>query len=277
MKVDSHQHFWRYDPVEYPWIGPDLDILKRDFLPLDLEPILQSENFDGCLAVQARQTHAETEWLLELADRYSFVKGVVGWLPLQDPQFESILDSYRNRPRLVGLRHVIQAEADDAFILRDDFNRGIAQLENTGLVYDILIFERHLGATLEFVDRHPNQRFVVDHIAKPVIRRDAFAAQWRRNLIELGRREHVSCKLSGVVTEVRDETWDDALLAPYFETALEAFGSERLLFGSDWPVCLLRADYSQCVRSVENALQSLSRDEQSAIWGDNAERVYGLR
>lgn len=277
MKVDSHQHFWRYDPVEYPWIGPDLDILKRDFLPLDLEPILQSENFDGCLAVQARQTHAETEWLLELADRYSFVKGVVGWLPLQDPQLESILDSYRNRPRLVGLRHVIQAEADDAFILRDDFNRGIAQLENTGLVYDILIFERHLGATLEFVDRHPNQRFVVDHIAKPVIRRDAFAAQWRRNLIELGRREHVSCKLSGVVTEVRDETWDDALLAPYFETALEAFGSERLLFGSDWPVCLLRADYSQCVRSVENALQSLSRDEQSAIWGDNAERVYGLR
>lgn len=277
MKVDSHQHFWRYDPVEYPWIGPDLDILKRDFLPLDLEPILQSENFDGCLAVQARQTHAETEWLLELADRYSFVKGVVGWLPLQDPQFESILDSYRNRPSLVGLRHVIQAEADDAFILRDDFNRGIAQLENTGLVYDILIFERHLGATLEFVDRHPNQRFVVDHIAKPVIRRDAFAAQWRRDLIELGRREHVSCKLSGVVTEVRDETWDDALLAPYFETALEAFGSERLLFGSDWPVCLLRADYSHWVRSVENALQSLSRDEQSAIWGDNAERVYGLR
>lgn len=277
MKVDSHQHFWRYDPVEYPWIGPDLDILKRDFLPSDLEPILQSENFDGCLAVQARQTHAETEWLLELADRYSFVKGVVGWLPLQDPQFESILDSYRNRPSLVGLRHVIQAEADDAFILRDDFNRGIAQLENTGLVYDILIFERHLGATLEFVDRHPNQRFVVDHIAKPVIRRDAFAAQWRRNLIELGRREHVSCKLSGVVTEVRDETWDDALLAPYFETALEAFGSERLLFGSDWPVCLLRADYSHWVRSVENALQSLSRDEQSAIWGDNAERVYGLR
>lgn len=277
MKVDSHQHFWRYDPVEYPWIGPDLDILKRDFLPSDLEPILQSENFDGCLAVQARQTHAETEWLLELADRYSFVKGVVGWLPLQDPQFESILDSYRNRPSLVGLRHVIQAEADDAFILRDDFNRGIAQLENTGLVYDILIFERHLGATLEFVDRHPNQRFVVDHIAKPVIRRDAFAAQWRRDLIELGRREHVSCKLSGVVTEVRDETWDDALLAPYFETALEAFGSERLLFGSDWPVCLLRADYSHWVRSVENALQSLSRDEQSAIWGDNAERVYGLR
>jgi len=276
MRIDSHQHFWKYDPIEYGWIGPDQSVLKRHYLPDDLEPLLASQRIDGCVAVQARQNLEETDWLLELADQSDLVKGVVGWLPIQDSDFERVLEAYRDRSRLVGLRHVIQAEPDDAFILRPDFNEGISRLENTGLVYDILIFEKHLPPAIEFVDRHPNQQFVLDHIAKPVIRSERFDKKWRQNLIELGRRENVACKLSGMVTEVRDDDWDEALLAPYFDTALEAFGPERLMFGSDWPVCLLRSDYPKWVRCVERVTDSLSKDEQAAIWGGNAQRLYKL-
>ena len=276
MRIDSHQHFWKYDPIEYAWIGPDHSVLKRHYLPDDLEPLLDSKRIDGCIAVQARQTVAETDWLLELASENDIVRGVVGWLPIQAPDFERILESYRDREGLVGLRHVIQGEPDDAFILRSDFNDGIKLLEDTGLIYDILIFERHLPATIEFVDRHPNQQFVLDHIAKPVIKSDRFDENWRLNIIELARRENVACKLSGMVTEVRDNDWNDALLAPYFETALNAFGPERLLFGSDWPVCLLRSEYSQWVECLERALSAFSADEQAAIWGRNAQRLYGI-
>lgn len=276
MRIDSHQHFWKYDPIEYGWIGPDQSVLKRHYLPDDLEPLLASQRIDGCVAVQARQNLEETDWLLELAHQSDFVKGVVGWLPIQDSDFEGALEAYRDRTRLVGLRHVIQAEPDDAFILRPDFNEGISRLENTGLIYDILIFEKHLPPAIEFVDRHPNQQFVLDHIAKPVIRSERFDEKWRQNLMELGRRENVACKLSGMVTEVRDDDWDEALLAPYFDAAMEAFGPERLMFGSDWPVCLLRSDYSKWVRCVERFTDSLSRDEQAAIWGENAQRLYKL-
>lgn len=276
MKIDSHQHFWRYDATDYPWIGPKHLAIKRDFFPADLEPLLQNAGIDGCIAVQARQTLEETNWLLELAAKNTFIKGVVGWLPLSDPQINQTLERYANQPNLVGIRHIIHDEPDDQFILRADFNEGISQLTSRDLVYDILIFEKHLPQTIEFVDRHPNLNFVVDHIAKPKIRREIFDKEWQTNLTELARRANVSCKLSGMVTEVDGPVWDRQLLAPYFETALEVFGSDRLLFGSDWPVCLLKTDYPTWIDTVATALNALSKDEQAAIWGKNAQRIYKL-
>ena len=276
MKIDSHQHFWKYDPIDYPWIGPEHLPIKRDFFPSDLELILQNTGIEGCIAVQARQTPEETNWLLELAAKNTFIKGVVGWLPLCDPQINQTLERYANQPNLVGLRHIVHDEPDDQFILRADFNEGISQLASQNLVYDILIFEKHLPQTIEFVDRHPNLQFVVDHIAKPKIRPETFDEEWQTNLTKLARRENVSCKLSGMTTEVHSPVWDWQLLAPYFETAIEAFGPDRLLFGSDWPVCLLKTDYPTWIDIVAATLTQLSKDEQAAIWGQNAQRIYKL-
>ncbi|MDG2255732.1 MAG: amidohydrolase family protein [Opitutaceae bacterium] len=276
MKIDSHQHFWKYDANDYPWIGAEHLVIKRDFFPGDLKPILKASNIVGCIAVQARQTLKETNWLIELAEQNAFIKGVVGWLPLCDLQIDQTLEQYADRSHLVGVRHIIHDEPDDQFILRADFNEGISRLAPHDLVYDILIFEKHLSATIEFVDRHPNIQFVVDHIAKPKIHPDTFDQNWKTNLIELARRENVSCKLSGMVTEAPDFVWDQQLLTPYFETALEAFGPNRLLFGSDWPVSLLGTDYGKWIDAVNSALNELSLDEQAAIWGKNAQRIYKL-
>ena len=276
MKIDSHQHFWTYDPIQFPWIGPEHTTIKRHFYPEDLRPLLQASGIDGCIAVQARQSIKETDWLLELTEQNDFIRGVIGWLPMSEPTLEDYLDRYSSCKRLVGLRHIVHDEPDDAFILRPDFNDGIKRLADQDLAYDILIFEKHLPATIEFVDRHPNQVFVVDHIAKPVIKEAAFDTTWRTNLIELARRENVSCKLSGMVTEVRDERWTPELLRPYFETVLEAFGPNRLLFGSDWPVCLLRTQYAHWIEVVRNYAHQLSSDEQASLWGANAIRIYGV-
>lgn len=276
MKIDSHQHFWKYNANDYPWIGTEHLVLKRDFFPGNLEPILKASDIFGCIAVQARQTLEETNWLIELAEQNAFIKGVVGWLPLCELQIDQTLEQYADRSHLVGVRHIIHDEPDDQFILRADFNEGISRLAPNDLVYDILIFEKHLSATIEFVDRHPNIQFVVDHIAKPKIHPDTFDQNWKTNLIELALRENVSCKLSGMVTEAPDFVWDQQLLTPYFETALEAFGPNRLLFGSDWPVSLLGTDYGKWIDAVNSALNELSLDEQAAIWGKNAQRIYKL-
>lgn len=277
MKIDSHQHFWRYQESEFPWIGSEHLALKRDFLPADLQLILQENQIDGSIAVQACQTLAETDWLLALAEQNPFIRGVIGWLPLCDPNVESLIEQYAAHSKLVGIRHVVHDEPDDQFILRADFNEGIGRLASRDLVYDILIFEKHLPATIAFVDRHPNLQFVVDHIAKPKIRAGNFDQEWGTNLLELSRRPNVACKLSGMVTEVAAPQWDRQLLAPYFDTALEAFGPERLLFGSDWPVCLLRSDYANWVHTVQAAIDELSEREQSLIWGENAARIYTLK
>ena len=276
MKIDSHQHFWKYDANDYPWIGAEHLVIKRDFFPGNLKPILKASDIVGCIAVQARQTLEETNWLIELAEQNAFIKGVVGWLPLCDLQIDQTLEQYADRSHLVGVRHIIHDEPDDQFILRADFNEGISRLAPHDLVYDILIFEKHLSATIEFVDRHPNIQFVVDHIAKPKIHPDTFDQNWKTNLIELARRENVSCKLSGMVTEAPDFVWDQQLLTPYLETALEAFGPNRLLVGSDWPVSLLGTDYGKWIDTVNSALNELSLDEQAAIWGKNAQRIYKL-
>jgi L-fuconolactonase len=283
MRVDSHQHFWRYTPEDYPWIAPGWHVLQQDFLPDDLRPLLAAHQLDGAIAVQAQQTIAETRWLLDLAaDHPDVVKGVVGWVPLIESDVARALDelvALKTGAALKGIRHILQGEADDAYMLRDDFNRGVAQLRAYGLTYDILIFGRHLANAAAFADRHPDQVFVLDHIAKPEIRADgaaAFDRAWAGGLRELARRPHVMCKLSGVVTEARDAEWTRGMIAPYLETALEAFGPERILFGTDWPVCLLRCEYGTWVETVTSFISTLTPREQEAIMGGNAIRAYRL-
>lgn len=273
--IDSHHHFWRYTDAEYGWIPPEWSVIKRDFLPLDLQGEIAAAGIDGVVSVQARQTLAETDWLLDFASRHGFIRGVVGWVPLIEPAVETHLDRYATHPKLRALRHVLQAEADDAYLLRADFNRGISALTRHGLAYDILILERHLPDTIVFVDRHPDQVFVLDHIAKPKIARNEFEP-WARNIRELARRPNVSCKLSGMVTEAEVKTWTPAQLQPYFDVVLSAFGPSRLLFGSDWPVCLAGISYSGWKQTVDAALAALSVAERTAVFGDNAVRIYRL-
>lgn len=276
MRIDTHQHFWAINDADYVWMGEEHAPIRRDFLPDDLLPLLSATGIDGCVTVQARQMVEETQWLLELADRHAWIKAVVGWVPLVNGAGEPWVEQFARHPKLAGLRHVVHDEPDEDFILRDDFNAGIARLAHYGLVYDVLIFARHLPQTMMFADRHPNQPLVVDHIAKPCIRRDGFDHAWAAGIRELARREQVTCKVSGMVTEVRDPDWDAELLRPYFETVLEAFGPRRLMFGSDWPVCRLRAGYDQWVRTAEFLTNPLSPAEQHAFWGGNAARVYGF-
>ncbi len=273
--IDTHQHFWKFNPTEYGWIGPDQTVLRRDFLPPDLEPIIQSSGVTGVVSVQARQKLEETHWLLELAATCHFIKGVVGWVPLISEELPKILEELAPNPRLKGVRHVLHDEPDDDYMLRDDFNRGIAVLHRFNLVYDILIFERHLPQTIEFVDRHPRQIFVVDHIAKPRIAAGIFEP-WQKNIRELAARPNVYCKISGAVTEADHRSWRDADLRPYVDVVLECFSPQRLMFGTDWPVCLLASQYARWVKTVETMIGNLSDDERDAIWSGTAVKVYGL-
>lgn len=275
MVIDSHQHFWHYTPAEYDWISAEMAVIRRDFLPEHLLAEMRAAGVDGAVSVQARQTLAETEWLLDLARRYEPLRGVVGWVPLCDPQVEAVLERLTVTPALRGVRHVVQGEPDDEFLLRPDFNRGIATLRRFDLAYDILILERHLPATLRFVDRHPEQRFVVDHIAKPRIRAGQLEP-WASRLRDLARRPHVCCKLSGVVTEADPHAWTVAQIQPYLDTVLAAFGSERVLFGSDWPVCLVGCSYGRWSQIVRHAIGEFSAAEQAAVLGGNACRAYRL-
>ena len=275
MVIDSHHHFWRYNSVEYGWISEQMALLRRDYLPDDLEHEITAAGVDGAISVQARQSLAETDWLLNLADQHDFIKGVVGWAPLVSAGIRTDLERLANRKKLKAVRHVLQDEPDENYMLRDDFNRGVALLEEFGLVYDILIFERHLRQTIEFVDRHPAQIFVLDHIAKPRIR-DAIISPWRENLKELARRSNVFCKLSGLVTEADHQSWTAEQLRPYMDAALEAFGTERLMFGSDWPVCLLACGYQRWSQIVSDWAASLTPAERGRVMGQTAIEAYNL-
>lgn len=273
MRIDSHQHFWRYDPVQYPWIPPGSP-LHADRLPADLAPLLAAAGMDGTVAVQARQTVEESRWLLALADASPLIKGVVGWVDLRSPTVDASLELLTAHPRFRGVRHVAQDEPDD-FFLGFDFRRGIARLADHGLTYDLLIFERQLPATIDLVRRFPNQPFALDHIAKPRIRTGALSP-WREQIGELARCPNVVCKVSGLVTEADHAGWKPADLRPYLDAVLTAFGPERLMYGSDWPVCLLAADYARQHEVTAAYFSGLSAAEQAAIFGGNAVRFYGL-
>jgi L-fuconolactonase len=273
--VDSHQHFWRYDAREYDWIDDDLAVIRCDFLPGDLALELARAGVDAVVSVQARQTLAETRWLLELAGENDFIAGVVGWVPLASPTVAETLAQLAANPRLCGVRHVLQGEADADFAARRDFNLGIAALRELGLAYDILIHERQLPGATALVDRHPDQVFVVDHAAKPRIR-DGALSPWRERIRELGRRPNVFCKLSGMVTEAVPRKWTRHSLEPYAETVLEAFGPSRVMFGSDWPVCLAACGYSQWLATVRELCDGLQAAERQSVLGGTARRAYGL-
>ncbi len=274
MTIDAHHHFWNYDPVEYDWIDESMRTIRRSFLPQDLKSAIDTAGIDGVVCVQARQTTEETDWLLELAGANDFIRGVVGWLPLASEDIEALLDRYAKNPKLKALRHVVQGEAD-GFLDGDSFNRGIQALQPHGLVYDVLIFERQLKEAIRFVDRHPEQAFVLDHIAKPQIKQNLMEP-WQSDIRELAKRPNVTCKLSGMVTEADYATWTEAQLRPYLDTVLEAFGPERLMFGSDWPVCLVATGYKQWADLIRDFIAPLSEAEQAAILGETATRTYKL-
>ncbi len=253
-----------------------MSVIRRDFLPADLKKEIDAAGIAGVVSVQARQTLEETGWLLDLADQNDFIRAVVGWVPLISPTIGEDLQRLVARPKLRSVRHVLQDEADDNYMLRDDFNRGISQLWRLGLVYDILIFERHLPQTISFVDRHPKQVFVLDHVAKPRIKAGELLP-WRENIRELARRENVFCKVSGMVTEADWQQWTPEELFRYVEIVLEAFGPDRVMFGSDWPVCLIACGYSRWREVVSGFIKSLSASEQADIMGNTAVRAYGLK
>ena len=275
MKSDSHHHFWRYSQSEYGWIHDGMRTIRRSFLPLDLEREIAEVGIDGVVSVQARQTLSETEDLLAWAQEHDFIRGVVGWVPLVSGSVREEIERFADRDELKGVRHVLQSEPDNHYMLRDDFNRGVALLEDFGLVYDILIFERHLPQTLQFVDRHPDQVFVLDHAAKPRIK-EGLLAPWQSNLTQLAQRPNVYCKVSGMVNEADWGTWSEEQLMPYFDIIFSAFGPKRLMFGSDWPMCLLATPYGRWFRLVEKYVARLSDTEQERFWDGTAVEAYGL-
>lgn len=273
MKVDAHQHFWRYDAAEYGWITDSLAALRRDFLPADLAREQAAVGFDGSIAVQARQTLAETEWLLGIAEEHPRVLGIVGWVDLCSREVEQQLARFAAHPRFCGVRHVVQDEPDHAFLLRADFQRGLAELARHGLAYDLLIYPRHLRVACELVARFPEQRFVLDHLGKPAIR-EGVLEPWARDLRALARHPNVWCKASGMVTEADWERWRREDLRPYLDVAFEAFGPARIMIGSDWPVCTVAGSYAQVLGVVTDYVGALSPCEQAAVLGDSAARCY---
>lgn len=275
MKVDAHHHFWHYNSEEFAWIDDSLSELRRDFLPADLEREIKSVGIDGVVSVQARQTMAETQWLLSLADEHDFIKGAIGWVPLADAKIREHLADFALHNKLKAVRHVVQAEVEDDFILREDFNRGVALLKEFGLVYDILIYERHLPHTIEFVDLHSDQIFVLDHLAKPRIKA-GLIDDWATNLRKLAQRPNVYCKLSGMVTEADFDSWTIKNLKPYWDVVLHAFGPARMMFGSDWPVCTVATEYVAWYEVVKQLAEQLSEVEQTQLFGTTACNVYQL-
>lgn len=273
MKLDSHQHFWKYDPQKHSWIDDSMAVLKRDFLPPDLQVIYDANGIDGCIAVQADQSEAETLFLLELAQEYSFIQGVVGWVDLRADQVEDRLTYFAQFPRLCGFRHVVQAEPDPNFMLRGDFRRGLSRLHDFGYTYDILIFPTQLEAAIQTVRDFPLQPFVVDHIAKPYIKTGEIEA-WATAMNEIANFENVSCKVSGMITEANWENWSYEQLLPYLDIVFEAFGEDRILFGSDWPVCLLAGTYERVKGIIERYLGEAS--SSSPVWGKNTAQFYQL-
>jgi len=277
MKIDSHQHYWHFNTADYGWMGENMSVIKRDFLPTDLLPELKSIDFDGSVAVQARQSLEETNWLLQLADEHPHIKGVVGWLDLQSEQVEAQIAAFAKHPKAVGVRHVIHDEEDIDFMLRPAFIRGVQQLEKYDLAYDILIFPTHLANTIEFVKQFSDKQiFVVDHIAKPLIK-DGIVSPWKEDIAALAKFPNVYCKLSGMITEADWNTWKPENIRPYLDVIMEAFGPERILIGSDWPVCLVAGKYSEVMQVVIDYISTFTEKEQALMLGENAAKAYGIK
>lgn len=276
IHIDAHQHFWYFDSKKHDWIDDSMSVIKKDFLPENLKPILAKNGMDGCIAVQADQTEAESEFLLALAEEYDFIKGVVGWVDLQATNLEERLEYFSQFEKLKGFRHVVQAEPDPNFMLQKAFQYGIGCLERYKFTYDILIFPTQLAAALETVKNFPRQKFVIDHIAKPYIKKGELG-EWADYMNSLGEHHNVWCKVSGMVTEADWINWTQADFTPYLDVIFGAFSSDRIMFGSDWPVCLLGGNYKMVKNIVEKYTQRYSAKQQALIWGKNALDFYNIQ
>ena len=274
--IDAHQHFWQYDPTKHVWMSEEMGVLKSDFLPADLALHLKNCSLDGCVAVQANQAEEENTFLLSLVEKYDFIKGIVGWVDLQSEKVEARLEYYQKFPLLKGFRHVVHDEADINFMLRPAFFKGISLLKKYGYTYDILIFQKHLPNTLELVAAFPNQPFVIDHIAKPSIKTGENTEGWRKNLEAVAQYENVSCKISGMVTEADWHHCKQADFTPYLDTVVELFGLDRIMYGSDWPVCNLAVNYETQFDIVRHYFSNFNKQEQAQFFGGNASKFYNL-
>jgi L-fuconolactonase len=274
-RIDSHQHFWNYDPVKHVWMDDRMKIIKQDFLPTDLLPHLQNCNLDGCVAVQANQAEVENDFLIKLSNQYDFIKGIVGWVDLRAENLSERLEYYQQFPKIKGFRHVIHDEPELDFMVQPAFLKGVSQLKSFGYTYDILIFAAHLPNTLEFIKAIPDQPFVIDHIAKPNIKSGEIDV-WKKQLKEVAAFENVYCKISGMVTEADWKNWKKEDFTKYLDGVVEAFGTSRIMYGSDWPVCTLAAQYEQQFNIVKEYFASFSENEQVLFFGGNASKFYKL-
>jgi L-fuconolactonase len=274
-KIDAHQHFWKFDPVRDSWIDDEMEAIRRDFLPPDLMHILMHNHIDGCIAVQASQSEKENQFLLEQAGQYPFIKGIVGWVDLQSPNVAQQLEQYSQNKKIKGFRHVLQGEPQRDFMLRKEFLNGISHLKKHGFTYDILVFPDQLEYTAQFVAQFPDQPFVIDHIAKPDIKNQQID-EWAANIRRVAQYGNVHCKVSGMVTEANWYGWEEEDFKPYMDVIFEAFGVERLMFGSDWPVCMVAGGYNRVVKMVRYYTEQLTDAEKDAFWGGNAIKFYKL-
>ncbi|MFD0763524.1 amidohydrolase family protein [Mucilaginibacter lutimaris] len=275
LKIDTHQHFWKYHPVKDAWITDDLKVIQRDLLPNDVEPILPEYNISGCVAVQADQSEAENDFLLGLAEKHNFIKGIVGWVDFNARDIEERLAYYSDIKLIKGFRHILQAEPDEQYMLNKQFMHGISLLNKYNCTYDLLIKQNHLPYAKTFVKAFPQQRFVVDHLAKPNIKAGDIKG-WDKNIQAIASHPNVSCKISGMVTEADWTGWKAEDFIPYLDVVFNAFGPKRVMFGSDWPVCNLAGGYAGVIKSVESYINSLAQNEQELFWGKNAVAFYGL-
>lgn len=276
MLIDTHQHFWIYDSQEYSWIDESMALLRRNFLPTDLDPHLNRAGIGGTVVVQARQSLEETRWLLELAEQSKSILGVVGWVDLRASDVHLQLKKFAGNPKLVGVRHIVQSEPDERFLMQPDFHCGIAALEEFDLAYDILIYAKHLPVAAEFVERFPRQRFVLDHMAKPPIKSGSIE-EWSRGICGLAAFPNVFCKVSGLVTEADWANWKVEEIAPYLDVVFDAFGLNRLMMASDWPVCLVAASYERALGVTTSYLERYPPESRTAILGGNAQRFWRLK
>lgn len=273
--IDTHHHLWKFNSVDYGWMDDSMEVLKRDYVPADLEKEMAGSGVVGTVVVQARQLLEETNWLLEQAEQYSFIMGVVGWLDLRSDDLKSQLDLYTAHPKLVGVRHVIHDEPDEDFMLSPAFVKGIELLHDYGLTYDLLLFPKHLGRAIELVSMFPEQRFVLDHISKPSIK-SGILQPWKEDIESLAVRPNVWCKISGMVTEADHQNWQYEDFVPYMKTVVEAFGSDRIMLGSDWPVCRLAGEYKEVMNIPASFIGPLDDHEKERIYRLNAIECYQL-
>ena len=273
--IDTHQHFWKYDSSRHDWIDEDMKYIRKDFLPEDLQPVFVKNGIDGCIAVQADQTEAENEFLLQLSQKYHFIKGITGWVDFRQKNIAERLEYYSDYKLIKGFRHIVQAETDPNFLLQKNFCKGISTLRNFDFIYELLVFPYQLGAVLEFVRRFPNQKFVINHMAKPYIK-NGYMDGWKTLIAEIAKSENVYCKLSGLITEADFNTWTYDTLKPYIEIVLKSFGPQRLMYGSDWPVCLVAGAYHEVKEIAQKAVSEFSDSEREAFWAGNAVTFYNI-